>query len=120
MYFRDAEDVRLSRAPISARPSRPTCPRSGRCFRRDLRAAYTRVPTAGGALTYDAIRLLAHVIRAEGSAEPARIRTGLRNVGRFEGVTGIMVFEGRSDPLKSAVIVRASGGEYHFTTIVSP
>ena len=44
----------------------------------------------GAALTYDAIDLLAHVVQVERSTEPARIRAGLRGVGRFEGVTGTM------------------------------
>ncbi len=82
---------------------------------------FIRVPTApGGALSYDALQLLFESVRKAASAEPADISQRLRAVERFEGVTGVMVFEGSPDPRKSVVIVRVQEGKPAFLTRVDP
>ena len=121
MFFRDATGVRMTEgAYISAHFSPDVPSPRVTAFDEIYRAAYKRLPTPGGALTYDAFSLLAHVVGEEGSTDPARIRDGLTKLKGFEGVTGTMVFEGRADPIKSAVIVHADGGEFHYAAIIAP
>ncbi len=84
-------------------------------------AAYGRVPTApGGALSYDALQLLFETVRKAASTKPGDISERLRALDRFEGVTGVMVFEGSPDPRKSVVIVRVQEGKPAFLTRVDP
>ncbi len=121
MFFRDSRDVRLAEGGYLSSHFSPDVPSLRvAVFDGIYQAAYRRNPTPGAALTYDAFDLLAHVVREGGSIDPARIRDGLAKLGRFEGVTGTMVFEGRADPIKSAVIVRARGGRFHYAAIVAP
>jgi branched-chain amino acid transport system substrate-binding protein len=121
MYFRNLADIRLADGAYLSAHFSPEAP-SGRVreFSRRYDAAFKRAPTPGGALTYDAITLLAQVIGSEGSVVPDRIRNGLRAVSRFEGVTGLMIFNGKADPVKDAVIMHVENGAYHFATTVSP
>jgi branched-chain amino acid transport system substrate-binding protein len=121
MYFRDPADIGLCEDAYLSTHFSPDAP-SDRVqeFSRRYKAAFKRAPTPGGALTYDAITLLARVISTEGSVDGVRIRDGLRAVGRFEGVTGPMIFNGSADPVKGAVIMHVKGGGYRFATTVTP
>lgn len=121
MFFRDERDVRLADGAYIATHFSADVPTPiVTTFDGVFQAAYKRQPTPGAALTYDAFKLLAHVVQEAGSTEAARVRLGLSRIGRFEGVTGLMVFAGRADPAKSGLIVRALGGAYHFSAIVPP
>jgi branched-chain amino acid transport system substrate-binding protein len=116
MGFREQADIdRIDHAYFSTHFSPDMPAEAVRSFVSAYRAAYNRVPTApSGALTYDAIRLLFDVIRKQGSTTPAAICAGLRGVGRFEGVTGVMDFNGSADPRKNVIIVKTEGGKLSY------
>jgi branched-chain amino acid transport system substrate-binding protein len=84
------------------------------------RAAYRHFPKQGAALTYDAFALLFAAARSSAGISPADIRDGLAAIRGFEGVTGIMSFNGSPDPRKSVVIMGVHGGEPRFVRRIDP
>lgn len=81
---------------------------------------YSHAPNQAGALSYDAVSLLFDAARARGSVEARDIADGLRSIGRFDGVTGAMSFEGSPDPRKGVVVVRMEKGSPRFEARVDP
>jgi branched-chain amino acid transport system substrate-binding protein len=122
MGFRRQEDLeRIERAYFSNHFSPDIPTRRVRSFVAAYQAAFNRVPTASaGPLTYDAFQLLFEAVVRCGSVDPANIGQSLRGTGRFEGVTGVMRFEGSPDPRKSVVIVRVQDGKASFHARVDP
>jgi len=83
-------------------------------------AAYDTLPDDVAALTYDAFGMLFQAIVAQGTTDPESIRNGLASIGRYEGVTGSMEYQGAGDPVKSAVILQIKGGKFQYYTQAEP
>lgn len=62
-------------------------------------------PVTAAATAYDAVSILAEVIRRQDRADSEAIRDGLAS-GSFSGVTGTIEFSGSGDPRRSTLIRR--------------
>jgi branched-chain amino acid transport system substrate-binding protein len=68
-----------------------------------------------GALTYDAVRLIAHALKRAKSLDSQGVTEAIAETRRFAAVTGNMSFEGRrGNPTKKPIIVeiRPTGKVY--------
>lgn len=64
-----------------------------RRFDAAFRERYGKRPDVGAALGYDAVRVLAHGMRAAGSPAPDRVAASLRGLRDWRGVTGSFSFD---------------------------
>ncbi|MEI6279715.1 MAG: ABC transporter substrate-binding protein, partial [Verrucomicrobiae bacterium] len=77
-------------------------------------------PLALAALGYDAVNFLADGIRRAGGTEPAALQTALAATSGLEGVTGTLTLDADRNPSKSAIVLRVSGGKFHYLETVAP
>ncbi len=90
-------------------------------FIEDFKGAYGSVPDDVAALTYDSFGLLAQALKTAKQLERGAIRDALARIPLYEGVTGNMQFrEGSGDPVKSAVIVKITGGKFKYFATANP
>ena len=85
------------------------------------------VPDDVGALTWDTMLLVQQAIQQCGTItgdlakDRECVRNALANIGRFEGITGTMMFNEQGDPIKCAVIVKISdAGDFEFYKSACP
>lgn len=81
---------------------------------------YNKLPDDTAALTYDAFGLLFDAIQRQGKFTPEAIREGLANGDGYEGVTGLIKFQGSGDPVKSAVMLQVRDGKFVFYKQFNP
>ena len=72
------------------------------------------------ALTYDAIKLLVTAVAQQKTITPATIREELANLQHFNGVSGMISYQGTGDPIKSAVIMHIKDNTKNFYKIIQP
>ena len=90
-------------------------------FIADFKDAYGSVPDDVAALTYDSFGLLAQALKTARKLDRDAIRDALASIPLYEGVTGNMQFrEGSGDPVKSAVIVKITGGKFKYFATANP
>jgi len=81
-------------------------------FSRRYREVYGKEPTLNGALTYDAVMLLARALEHYDPDNPEQVHARMRT-GTFEGVTGTVEL-GPGAPVKSCVVMQFRGGTDRF------
>jgi len=89
-------------------------------FIADFKAKYGQEPTGLGALGYDAAGVLLDAIKRAGSVEPKAIRDALAATKGFEGVTGKISIDPQRNAVKSAVVLKITGGKSKFESVVEP
>jgi branched-chain amino acid transport system substrate-binding protein len=89
----------------------------GAAFKDDKGEA--KVPDALAALAYDATNILIQAIKDAGADDTAKVKVALEQI-RFRGVTGQMSFDGKHNPVKSAVILTVKDGKVRFKATVAP
>ncbi|HEY3172538.1 MAG TPA: ABC transporter substrate-binding protein [Thermoanaerobaculia bacterium] len=77
---------------------------------------YGAEPDSIGALSYDAVRLVADAIRRAGSTEGKRLRDSLAATREYAGVTGTITMDADRNPDKLPVILKVEGGRFRFAT----
>ncbi|MDI6871336.1 MAG: ABC transporter substrate-binding protein [Bacillota bacterium] len=77
-------------------------------------------PDAAGALTYDAAYIVFQAIEKAGKLDRKAIRDALAQTKGFKGVTGTITFAGSPDPVKSAVMIKITGGKFVYDSTVNP
>lgn len=77
-------------------------------------------PLATAALGYDSVNFLADGIRRAGGTDPAALQAALAATSGFEGVTGTITLDAQRNPAKPAIVVRVSGGGFHYLETVAP
>ncbi len=65
-----------------------------------------QMPNRGAAVSYDAVRVLAHAMEQAGSTVPEEVTQALRAMGPWEGVTGIMAFDEKGDLADDVLIAK--------------
>jgi branched-chain amino acid transport system substrate-binding protein len=121
MSFRDPEDIPyIEGAYFSTHFSSEIPSQKVKQFVTAYQSAFGRIPSAAGALTYDAFGLLNHAIKAQNSIDPKLICKGLSEIEGYEGITGMISFHGSPDPEKSTVIIHVHDGRFHFHTQFTP
>ena len=78
------------------------------------------LPDAAAALTYDCAYLLVNAITKAGKTDTQAIRDAVAATQGFNGVSGIITYNGSGDPAKGAVIVRVDNGKFVFDSAVNP
>ena len=76
--------------------------------------------TSSSALAYDAVMLTADAIRRAGTAERRAVRRALADTTGYEGITGKITLDTAGDPIKPAVIIKISNGQYTYLRQVEP
>jgi branched-chain amino acid transport system substrate-binding protein len=97
-----ADVSRLYSTISSAEPREFT---SGAEFLSKFRAAYKSDPVWAAHYAYDAIHVVAHTLRANGSAEKEALRAKLRTIDAIAPVTGTMRFNASGEQLYGAITV---------------
>lgn len=89
-------------------------------FIKAYQAAYGKVPDDVAALTYDSFGMLFQAIKESGKFDRESIRTAMSQITKYEGVTGDMQFKGTGDPVKSAVVIQITDGQFKFFQSAKP
>ncbi|HOQ74486.1 MAG TPA: ABC transporter substrate-binding protein [Limnochordia bacterium] len=82
--------------------------------------AFGQAPDALAALGYDGTLIVAKALEAAGSTDPEALKNALGTVGDIEGVTGTINMDPEGTPIKSAVILRITGGQWELVTRIDP
>lgn len=89
-------------------------------FIADFTAKYGQAPSGLGALGYDAVAVLADAIKRAGGTEHARLRGAVAETRNFDGVTGKINIDRDRNAQKSAVVLKITGGQAKFESVVEP
>jgi branched-chain amino acid transport system substrate-binding protein len=90
-----------------------------RAFVREYRTRYGRAPDAFAAQAYDAVQLVALVVkqlgagvyRGPGQVDRTRLRDALAPVRDYPGVTGTITFDRLGNPARDVQLLRLQGGK---------
>lgn len=82
-----------------------------RDYQRRYRAKYGHSSEGFGALAYDGIYIIAHVLKEYGESADG-IKEGLYNVKNFRGVTGETAFDSYGDVIKPIIIKTVRNGRF--------
>ncbi len=93
---------------------------SAKKFIADYQKKFQKLPDAAAALTFDAANLLFGAIARAGKADPQSIRDALAVTENFQGVTGVITYNGSGDPEKGAVVVKVADKKFSFDSAVKP
>jgi branched-chain amino acid transport system substrate-binding protein len=88
-------------------------------FLAGYQAEYGKAPDALAVLAYDATNVLLEAVKQAGTNDPEKVRDALAGI-EFEGVAGVITFNEEGDPIKTAAINQATGGEMVFVKWVAP
>lgn len=91
-----------------------------KAFTQAFNERFKRQPTMDDALAYDSMQLLFRAAQQAGGVQPQALRAALANLGRYQGVSGVMRFQGTGDPERSVVIVRIQDGRPVFQKEIQP
>jgi len=80
----------------------------------------SEAPRVTAAMTFDAVTLLLESIERTGSLAPDAIRDALKRTKNFRGATGVIHFDGKTDPDRSVAISEIRHGESTLFRVVDP
>jgi branched-chain amino acid transport system substrate-binding protein len=89
-------------------------------FVKAYRSQFQEMPDAVGALSYDAMRVLAAAIVKAGTTDGPQIRQALAGTKDFAGVTGNITLDANRNAVKPAVVLRINNGKLEFVQRVNP
>lgn len=72
------------------------------------------------ALGYDSALLLIDALKRAGTTDPAKLRAAIAATKNFKGVTGVITFDEKRNPTKSAVVLTVKNGKFEFVETVNP
>ncbi len=81
---------------------------------------YKTAPGAMAALGYDAMHIIADVIKNAGKADPQAIRDGLAKLNGYNGVTGTISIDPMHNATKPAMVLKIQGGKFVYHTTINP
>jgi len=110
----------LEGAFYSSQYSPDTKNASTQAFIERYQQIYQEAPDTAAAVTYDSLNLLFKAIQSQNDLEPDSIRQGLAKLGRYDGVTGTIEYQGTGDPIKSVIILQLKNGQPVFYQQVDP
>ncbi len=91
-----------------------------RDFNTKYEAKYKEIPGAMSALGYDAMNIVAKIIRDAGKADPETIKNGLANLKGFNGVTGNISIDPSRNATKSVVVIKIKDGKFTYHATYNP
>ena len=72
------------------------------------------------ALGYDGVLIMASALEAAGSTDPEALKHALGTVGDIDAATGVINMDPEGTPIKSAVILRITGGKWELVDRIDP
>lgn len=81
---------------------------------------YQTEPDTAASVTYDSLNLLFKAIQSQRALDSESIRQGLSELGRYDGVTGTIEYQGTGDPMRSVIILQLKNGQPVFYQQVDP
>jgi len=84
-----------------------------------FQAKYGTVPDALATLGYDAANLMFTAIDQAKSTDPDAVAKALEKIS-FDGVSGKITFDAQHNPIKSAVVLKVTGGQVNYEATVAP
>lgn len=81
---------------------------------------YGEEPDNNAAATYDTLNILFKAMQNQQKVDSESIRQGVAALGRYDGVTGAIEYQGTGDPIRSVVISQITNGELKFYKQVDP
>lgn len=81
---------------------------------------YNQTPDAFAALSYDATMMVIEAMKRVNSADPVKIKDELAKTKDYQAVSGLISFDAKHDPIKSAVIIEMKDGNKTFKEKVNP
>lgn len=92
-----------------------------RDFNAKYQAKYAEIPGAMSALGYDAMNIVARVIKdSGGKSDPETIRAGLAALKAYPGVTGSITINPDRNASKSVVVIQIKDGKFTYYTKFDP
>jgi branched-chain amino acid transport system substrate-binding protein len=85
-----------------------------------FRAKHRETPSAGAALGYDTLMLVADALQRAGTTEGPKLRAALAATKDYPAVTGRITMDTQRNATKAAVIMVVRDGEFRFLQSVSP
>ena len=89
-------------------------------FIQRYRQIYGSEPKATAAATYDSLGLLFAAIQRQGKTDPESIRQGIAEFGEYQGVTGVLNYQGTGDPIVSISILQIKANRAVFYKEINP
>lgn len=89
-------------------------------FVKKYQAKYGHTPDALATLGYDAAGVLAAALKKAKSASGADLRDAIASTQKYPGVTGVISLDADRNAVKSAVVLKVSGGKAVYVTTVNP
>jgi branched-chain amino acid transport system substrate-binding protein len=89
-------------------------------FVKKYQAKYGAVPDALATLGYDAVGVLAAALKTTKSLDGPGIRDAIAATKSFPGVTGVISLDADRNAVKSAVVLKISGGKSSYVSTVNP
>ncbi|HHT42255.1 MAG TPA: ABC transporter substrate-binding protein [Firmicutes bacterium] len=83
-------------------------------------AKFGQAPDALAALGYDGVLIVAKALEAAGSTDPEALKQALGTVGNIEAATGTINMDPEGTPIKSAVILKITGGKWELVDRIDP
>ena len=111
---------RLNGAFFSNQYSPDTTNIRTQAFMERYQQSYQVEPDTAAAVTYDAFNVLFKAIQNQRKSDSESIRQGLSELGRYDGVTGTIEYQGTGDPLRSVLILQVKNGQPVFYQQVDP
>ncbi|HHT74198.1 MAG TPA: ABC transporter substrate-binding protein [Firmicutes bacterium] len=81
---------------------------------------FGQAPDALAALGYDGVLIMASALEAAGSTDPEALKHALGTVGDIDAATGVINMDPEGTPIKSAVILRITGGKWELVDRIDP
>jgi branched-chain amino acid transport system substrate-binding protein len=82
-------------------------------------AKYGKVPDALATLGYDAANLMFAAIDKAGSTDPDKVVAAMETIS-YDAVSGKVTFDKQHNPIKSAAVLKVSGGQVLYEASVAP
>lgn len=89
-------------------------------FIQRYRQIYGDAPNATAAATYDSLGLLFNVIQKQGKTDAESIRQSIAEFGAYQGVTGVLDYQGSGDPIVSVAILQIKASRAVFYKEIEP
>lgn len=93
---------------------------ASRRFTQDYSRRFGRMPVAGAALAYDAVRVAALAASRAGTTRPDDLRRAIAGIRDFPGITGTMSFSASGETQKSVHVMELSHGRAGLFKTVAP
>lgn len=89
-------------------------------FNKKYQAKFNEIPGAMSALGYDAMNIVAKVIKEGGKADRETIKAGLAKLANYSGVTGAITINAERNASKPVVIIQIKDGKFTYHSTYKP